>query len=435
MSGDFHLVVAKLTSDSRTRLPVSRPGHWGAMNLNSTGSQPTSIGEARTRYFNREISWLSFNERVLAEASNAAYPPLERLRFLSISGSNLDEFMMIRVAGLAAQVRGQVPKLSIDGLPPSQQLTAIHAKVRELEQSQQAILQDLVPLLADCGIHLTMADAIDPAAEDWLRQYFLDHLVPVITPQAIDPAHPFPFVANQGIGTLFTLTRIDDGSTLVEMVLIPNAIPRLVRVPGERPSYIAVEQVISRYASLLFPGFRIDGHDTFRVLRDSDIEFEEEAEDLVRYFRSAIQRRRRGRVVLLEIDQGFDPVAEQLLIDQLAVDQPTINRNTGLIGINGLLEVVAEDRPDLKFAPYAPRYPERILEHEGDCFAAIREKGHRHPPSLRKLRSGGRFPLAGGRRFARRIDQADVVPRWEPVAGGRRADLGRGSRKVGHRSS
>lgn len=405
------------------------------MNLNSTGSQPTSIGEARTRYFNREISWLSFNERVLAEASNAAYPPLERLRFLSISGSNLDEFMMIRVAGLAAQVRGQVPKLSIDGLPPSQQLTAIHAKVRELEQSQQAILQDLVPLLADCGIHLTMADAIDPAAEDWLRQYFLDHLVPVITPQAIDPAHPFPFVANQGIGTLFTLTRIDDGSTLVEMVLIPNAIPRLVRVPGERPSYIAVEQVISRYASLLFPGFRIDGHDTFRVLRDSDIEFEEEAEDLVRYFRSAIQRRRRGRVVLLEIDQGFDPVAEQLLIDQLAVDQPTINRNTGLIGINGLLEVVAEDRPDLKFAPYAPRYPERILEHEGDCFAAIREKGHRHPPSLRKLRSGGRFPLAGGRRFARRIDQADVVPRWEPVAGGRRADLGRGSRKVGHRSS
>jgi len=251
------------------------------------------------RYFNRELSWLTFNERVLAESRNAAYPLLERLRFLSISGSNLDEFMMIRVAGLAAQVRGEVSNLSIDGRTPQQQLAAINGKVRELEQAQQESLADLAHLLARGGIHIAGFERIDEAADEWLRQYFLDHILPVITPQAIDPAHPFPFVANQGIGTLFTLTRLDDGSRVVEMVLIPSAIPRFIRVPGAESVYVAIERVLTRFAPLLFPGFRIEGDGVFRVLRDSDIEVEEEAEDLVRYFRTAIQRRRRGKVNLL----------------------------------------------------------------------------------------------------------------------------------------
>ncbi|HEY6814113.1 MAG TPA: RNA degradosome polyphosphate kinase [Croceibacterium sp.] len=326
------------------------------------------------RYFNRELSWLAFNERVLAEAANPAYPLLERLRFLSISGSNLDEFMMIRVAGLAGQVRSGVGNVSLDGKTPSQQLAAINTKVRELEDAQERILADLRRLLAAEGIHFATYERIDAPAERWLREYFLDHILPVITPQAIDPAHPFPFVSNKGIGALFNLTRLRDQSRVLEMVLIPSAIPRFVRVPGEEATFIAVEQLVCRFAELLFPGFRVDGDGIFRVLRDSDIEVEEEAEDLVRFFRTAIQRRRRGRVIMLELDEEFDPSAEAMLRDQLNLEQAIVTKNGGMLGLAGLAEIVGEDRPDLKFAPYTPRYPERVLEHDGDCFAAIREK-------------------------------------------------------------
>lgn len=331
------------------------------------------------RYFNRELSWLVFNERVLAEARNEAYPLLERLRFLSISGSNLDEFMMIRVSGLAGQVRSGVERVSLDGKTPSQQLAEIKSKLRQLERSQQDALAELKRLLAGQGVHLADYARIDDEADAWLRQYFLEHVLPVITPQAIDPAHPFPFVANQGIGALFNLTRIADGSRLVEMVLIPSAIPRFVRIPGSNgsggePIYISVERVVTRYASLLFPGFRVEGDGVFRVLRDSDIEVEEEAEDLVRYFRTAIQRRRRGKVIMLELDETFEPEAEALLREQLGLEEAFVTKTIGMLGIAGLAEVVREDRPDLKFAPYVPRYPERIMEHDGDCFAAIRSK-------------------------------------------------------------
>ncbi|MGC1271240.1 MAG: RNA degradosome polyphosphate kinase [Croceibacterium sp.] len=326
------------------------------------------------RYFNRELSWLAFNERVLSEARNLAYPLLERLRFLSISGSNLDEFLMIRVAGLAGQVRTGVNTLSIDGKTPSQQLAAINARVAELQRGQQDSLSDLMPSLAAQGIHLAGEQKLDAKADEWLRAYFLDHIMPVITPQAIDPAHPFPFVANMGIGALFNLVRLDDESRLTEMVLIPAGIPRFVRVPGPEAIYVAVERLVCRFAYLIFPGFRIEGDGVFRVLRDSDIELEEEAEDLVRYFRTAIQRRRRGKVIFLEIDDKFDPAGAQLLQDKLGLQQAIVARTEGMLGISGLSEVVREDRPDLKFAPYSPRYPERVREHDGDCFAAISEK-------------------------------------------------------------
>ncbi len=326
------------------------------------------------RYFNRELSWLSFNERVLAEARNPAYPILERLRFLSISGSNLDEFMMIRVAGLAGQVRSGVGQVSIDGKTPSQQLAAIKDKIEALEEAQQDALNELRPLLAAKGINIKGEDRINQQTDEWLRAYFLDHIMPVITPQAIDPAHPFPFVANGGIGALFNLVREEDGSRLVEMVLIPSMLPRFVRVPGEEATYVAIERLICRYAHLLFPGFRIDGDGVFRVLRDSDIEVEEEAEDLVRYFRSAIQRRRRGLVIMLEIDDSFDPQAAELLREKLGLENAILNTTKGMIGVSGLAHVVSEDRPDLKFTPYTPRYPERVMEHDGDVFASIREK-------------------------------------------------------------
>ncbi len=326
------------------------------------------------RYFNRELSWLTFNDRVLAEARNEAYPLLERLRFLSISGSNLDEFMMIRVAGLAGQVRRGVGDISIDGKTAGLQLAAIKARARELARFQHDTLADLQPLLEAQGIHIKGEDRIDATAEAWLQNYFIDHILPVITPQAIDPAHPFPFVGNRGIGTLFDLTRLADNSRLVEMVLIPSAIPRFVRVPGDEAIYMSVDRIVCRFAHLLFPGFRVEGDGVFRVLRDSDIEIEEEAEDLVRFFRTAIQRRRRGKVILLELDESFDPAAEALLREQLGLEQAIVVKTEGMLGISDLSQVVGEDRPDLKFAPYSPRYPERVREHDGDCFAAISEK-------------------------------------------------------------
>ncbi|MEM8725499.1 MAG: RNA degradosome polyphosphate kinase, partial [Pseudomonadota bacterium] len=325
-------------------------------------------------YFNRELSWLRFNERVQEEACNAKYPLLERLRFLSISGSNLDEFMMIRVAGLVGQVQRGISRPSIDGRTPSQQLSAIRAQLETIYARQQEIWRELHGLLGEADIFVADDHRLKPAAHDWLKAYFLDEILPVITPQALDPAHPFPFVANEGTGLLFTLSRDADQEQIIEMILIPGALPRFVRVPGEEAIYISISSLIQRYADKLFPGFTIVGDGLFRVLRDSDIEVEEEAEDLVRYFRSAIQRRRRGQVIQLEIEEDFDPQAEQILLEQLGVHEAAVIKTDGIIGIDGLAEIVEEERPDLKFDSYSPRYPERIREHDGDAFSAIREK-------------------------------------------------------------
>ena len=343
--------------------------------LQGSAHPPVRIAAADAApFFNRELSWLAFNQRVLAEAENQDYPLLERLRFLSISGSNLDEFMMVRVAGLAGQARRQIEEISIDGRTPSQQLAAIREAFLLLEQSQRAVWCKLRGLLAENSIALAGAEPVREVDAHWLKNYFLEHIVPVITPQAIDPAHPFPFVASQGMGLLFSLLRIADGAPVMEMVLIPSALPRFIRVPGEEALYISIEDLLSRHADLLFAGFSIEGSGVFRVLRDSDLEVEEDAEDLVRYFRTAIQRRRRGTVILLQLQGGFDAAAEALLREQLGLERALITTSDGLIGISGLAALVDEDRPELKFEPYSPRYPERILAHNGDCFAAIREK-------------------------------------------------------------
>jgi len=341
--------------------------------------QMVELGPDESPYFNRELSWLQFNQRVLAEACNEQYPLLERLRFLSISGSNLDEFMMIRVAGLVGQVQRGLETPSLDGRSPSQQLTAIRHKLAELSQRQQAIWRSVRDGLAGADIHIADEQRISPAAYKWLKAFFLEEILPIITPQALDPAHPFPFVQNEGMGLLFTLTRDETNEQLIEMVLIPSALPRFVRVPHRVTDesgvlYISIARLIQRYAAALFPGFTIEGDGLFRVLRDSDIEIEEEAEDLVRTFRSAIQRRRRGQVIQLELEEDFDPAAEALLLEQLGINEAAVIKTDGMIGIDGLAEIVREDRPDLKFDAYSPRFPERIREHDGDAFSAIREK-------------------------------------------------------------
>lgn len=339
----------------------------------STTPESGPGADAEARYVNRELSWLAFNSRVLAEAENDRYPLLERLRFLSISASNLDEFIMIRVAGLEGQASRGIESLGIDGTTPRQQLRAIRARVFALELRQQAILAELRQLLAAQAILIADIAQLSQQGQEWLREYFATDILPLITPQAIDPSHPFPFVANLGMGVIFALER-HQGGELMEMVLIPSGAPRFVRVPGETATYVAIEKLIVCFADLLFPAFRIKGDGLFRVLRDSDIEVEEEAEDLVRVFRSAIQRRRRGRAVLLELDDECDPAAEALLREQFGVESAMVVKTGGMLGLRHLDAICAEPRPDLKFKPFSPRYPERVLEHDGDCFSAIREK-------------------------------------------------------------
>ena len=319
-----------------------------------SAASPPSVPQVVTApggdaYFNRELSWLAFNERVLEEANNERYPLLERLRFLSISGSNLDEFMMIRVAGLVGQAQRGIDRPAIDGRSPSQQLTAIRNKLAVISARQQNVWSEVRDLLADSDIHIADEQRIKPAAHQWLEAFFLEEILPVITPQALDPAHPFPFVHNEGLGLLFTLTRDEDAEQIIEMILIPTALPRFVRVPGDiagagEAVYISIASLIQRYAKKLFPGFTIEGDGLFRVLRDSDIEIEEEAEDLVRTFRSAIQRRRRGQVIQLELEDDFDPQAEEILLEQLGVHEAAVIKTDGMIGIDGLAEIVDEDR-------------------------------------------------------------------------------------------
>jgi len=342
--------------------------------MNAPETIAADTASSAGRYVNRELSWLAFNSRVLSEADNERYPLLERLLFLSISASNLDEFTMIRIAGLEGQASRGIENPGIDGRSPRQQLDAIRSAVLGIESRQQAILSQLLPLLAQQGLLVAELAELSKARQEWLRDYFESDILPLITPQAIDPSHPFPFVSNLGMGVIFALERTRDGGEIMEMVLIPSGAPRFVRVPGEPAAYVAIEKLIASFADLLFPGFRIRGDGVFRVLRDSDIEVEEEAEDLVRVFRSAIQRRRRGRAVLLELDSDCDADAEALLREKFDVESAMVIKTAGMIGLRHLDAICAEPRPDLKFTPFSPRYPERVLEHDGDCFAAIREK-------------------------------------------------------------
>ena len=326
------------------------------------------------RYFNRELSWLAFNRRVLEEASNPSHPLLERLRFLSISGNNLDEFFMVRVAGLKGQQLQSVDERSPDGMTPVQQLAAIAENADALMSSQRAVWREIREALADAGISVLRDSEIDAEAATWLERHFREQIFPILTPQALDPAHPFPFIPNKGLTLILDLVRLSDHQPIRELVMLPSTLPRFVRVPGDRARYVAMETLLRRFTGLLFPGYEVRGSGTFRIIRDSDIELEEEAEDLVRYFRSAIKRRRRGRVIRLDLETAIPDDLERLVNDELGGSEAIVTETGGFLGIGDLEQLVEEDRPDLKFSPYSPRFPERIREHGGDCFAAIKSK-------------------------------------------------------------
>lgn len=350
---------------------MTRPAHIAQM---SEPDDDHFATEPNGRYFNRELSWLAFNRRVLEEACNTAHPLLERLRFLSISGSNLDEFFMVRVAGLKGQQAQDVEQRSVDGLTPGQQLSGIVAEADRLMASQQEVWGDLRNLLDEAGIFVLRRDAIDPEASTWLETHVREQIFPILTPQALDPAHPFPFIPNKGLSMIFDLTRVSDKAPIRELVMIPPTMPRFVRLPGEGARYVSIETILRRFSGLLFTGYVVNGAATFRVLRDSDIEIEEEAEDLVRYFANAIKRRRRGRVIRLELETGMPDELADVLRGELGGVDAIITESGNMLGIGDLDTLVDSDRPDLKFPPYAPRFPERIREFAGDCFAAIKAK-------------------------------------------------------------
>jgi polyphosphate kinase len=330
--------------------------------------------EAPAALFNRELSWLAFNRRVLEEATNPVHPLLERLRFLSISGSNLDEFFMVRVAGLKGHQLQKVDDLSADGMTAGQQLEAIAEEADALVVAQQAEWMLLREAISDAGIEVVEGGGLSPSEAEWLAEHFREQILPVLTPQAIDPSHPFPFIPNGGFSLMFDLRRGKRAEPVVELLMIPPTLPRFLKLPGKSPRFIAIENVIQSHFDQLFPGFERVGSGAFRLLRDSDIEIEEDAEDLVRYFRSAIKRRRRGQVIRIEFAADTPPDLEESIREGIGADSALVVESAGFIGIADLGQLVDVDRPDLKFPPYTPRFPERIVEYDGDCFAAIRAK-------------------------------------------------------------
>jgi polyphosphate kinase len=330
---------------------------------------------APERFINRELSWLAFNQRVLEEAFNANHPLLERLRFLSISASNLDEFYMVRVAGLKAQVRAGITTLSADHLSPAQQLAAVNQRVIELMRDQQAGWRQLRQELRETGIAVVNPSELTASEINWLEQKFLDDIFPILTPVAVDPAHPFPFIPNLGFSLALQLFSPDRRQHMDALLPLPNQLDRFIRLPGSDVRFIQLEQTVLLFLDRIFPKpFKLLGHGVFRILRDSEVEIDEEAEDLVRTFESALKRRRRGSVIRLAVNSGMGPDLREFLRHQLHVSTDDVFVLDGLIGLVDTKQIILDERPDLLFPPYNARFPERIRDFGGDCFAAIRHK-------------------------------------------------------------
>ncbi len=345
-----------------------------ATQIDTTGKDQNVEQAGSARYINRELSWLAFNERVLAEAENGDHPLSERLRFLSISADNLDEFYMVRVAGLKGQVAAGITTPSQDGLSPAQQLAAINRRAGQLMANQQSCWIALKAEMRRARVVVVSPDELSADDRTWIDDRFMETIFPVLTPLAIDPAHPFPFIPNKGLALVLQLHRRQDARALRALLPLPQQIDRFIRLPGDAIRFLPLEQVVGLFLERLFPGFEVRGRGIFRILRDSEVEIEEEAEDLVRLYETALKRRRRGSVIRLKVDAEMPDELLGFVIDEFEVSRDDVFRLDGLIGLGDICQLIIDDRRDLVFEPYNARFPERIRDYGGDCFAAIRQK-------------------------------------------------------------
>ena len=331
------------------------------------------------RFYNRELSWLQFNRRVLQEAGNPSHPVLERLRFLSISASNLDEFYMVRAAGIYGQVKAGITTVSQDGSTPMQQLAAINKFVAGLVLEKQAAWTALKAEMSEAGLHVVQPEEGTASERVALEKLFMTHIFPILTPIAADPAHPFPFILNKALTIAVEMKRRSDGKAMNGLIPIPGQLERFIRLEADEANpknirFIQLESMIGMFLSELFTGFAIKSQGAFRLLRDSDIELQEEAEDLVRSYESQLKRRRRGNVIRLELEARMPERLRKFVIEELEVRDESVFVKDGLLALADTAQLIVADRPDLVFKPFTIRFPERIREFSGDCFAAVRKK-------------------------------------------------------------
>ena len=349
-----------------------------ARSAKQPAAEPVAVSPVSPdRFINRELSWLDFNHRVVEEAENPRHPLLERVRFVSISASNLDEFYSVRVAGLIGQAKAGVTTVSPDGRTPAQQLAEIKIRAESLLAEQQRVWRELRGLLRDAGIEVCEHESLSAEDLKWLDPWFMERVFPVLTPLAIDPAHPFPFIPNMGLVIALLLLREDDGQSMRALLPLPSQVERFVRLPGaidDPIRFVLLDDLVTMFLDRLFPRFRITGQGTFRLIRDTDVEFEEEAEDLVRSYESALKRRRRGVAIHLGMDARMPEELRAVIAAELGATPDETHVADGILGVVDLKQLIVDDRPDLLFTPYTPRFPERIRDFGGDCFAAIRAK-------------------------------------------------------------